>query len=108
MGRAFIFILTVAFCTGGSYAAPPVQRHRVGVVRSVNLLASVVTITSGDEKKPVDYVVDTERTRCRRDGAPARLADLAAGQPVEIYYRREAGAYVATEISWKSEPVAHP
>lgn len=90
------------------HAGVPVQHHLAGVVRAVNLKASIVTITPERESKPVDYIVETGRTRCRRDGEPARLADISASQLVEIYYRRESGSWVATEISWKSAPAVQP
>ena len=102
MKKMLLLTLAAIFWTGEIHALPPVQHRVAGVVRSVNLEKSLVTIASEGKDEPAEFAVEEKRTRLRRDGAPVLIGELEAGQRVEIYYRKETGGCVATEISWKS------
>jgi hypothetical protein len=55
-------------------------------------------------------VVKAGRTRLRHDGKKAAMEELSVGQAVHLYYKKELGEFVVTELSWKSPTLkeAHP
>ena len=102
MKKLFVLMVSLFFAMGEIHALPPAQHRVAGVVRSVNLEKSLVTIAPEGKDEPTEFAVEEKRTRLRRDAATVALSELGIGQRVEIYYRKETGGCVATEISWKS------
>jgi hypothetical protein len=80
---------------------PPHLRH--GVVKSIDAEKRVLTLEAGKKDDPTELTVVDGRTKLLCDKKPAVLGQLAAGQKVSLYYVLEAGVFVATEVSWRSD-----
>lgn len=106
MKKLLVLMVGWVFTAGEIGALPPVQHRVAGLVRSVNLEKSRVTITPEGRDEPTELAVEAKRTRLRREGVTVALSELGIGQRVEIYYRKEAEGCVATEISWRAGPAA--
>lgn len=88
-------------------AAPNPAHLTHGVAQSVDLEKRILVIVLIDSG-PSTFVVQVPRTRLREDGRSAMLSQLVVGRPVRVYYKREAGVFVATEIAWKRPPTPEP
>lgn len=99
-----VFFASVAFMTT-AHAMPPVPHlaHST-TVRAVDYEKRIVTLVAQGKDEPVAFVVENGRTKLTCDKRPAELKTLKAGQKVRLYYKREHGENVATEMAWTSAP----
>ena len=103
MKRASLFLVGWLLLASVASALPPMQHLARGTVAAIGPDAIVLTAASDAAKDvPTTFVVKAGRTRLRQDGRKATFESLRVGQPVRIYYRKEIGVWIATEVSWKS------
>lgn len=102
--KKIIVAVVVAVLWAGAAQALPVLAHRArnSVVRSVDVEKHLVLLEAEGRDEPTDFVVQEGRTRLRCDDRSAELKNLKVGQKVRLYYKREHGENVATEIAWNS------
>jgi len=79
-----------------------------GTVQSVDESKHVLVIASAERDQPLLFVLKAGRTRLRRNGKQATIGQLEVGQAVRVYYRKESGEWVATEVSWKAPTSPKP
>jgi len=104
----FLLLGIVALNPAGLRAMPNPPHLANGVVQSVDL-ENLMLVIVPDDAGPRIFVIQVPRTRLRVDGKTAVLSQLRVGCPVRVYYKKEGGAFVATEISWKrSVPPPQP
>ena len=101
---ALVFGVLFASVTTSHALTPVPHRALNTIVRLVDVERRIVTLKSDAKDEPTEFVVEEGRTRLRCDQKPATLKDLAVGQHVQLYYKREHGENVATEIAWSSGP----
>jgi hypothetical protein len=92
-------------------ALPHIAHWLKGTVRGIDAAARVVRIDPARPGDPTEVEIVTGRTVFHCNQQPAALGDLKEGQEVRIYYRKESGRAVATEVSWTQpapERGAHP
>ena len=97
-----LFVFPVAILC----ALPPTQHALNAVVRAVDADKRILRLEPGKADSPIELEVVAGRTRFRRDHEPAALADLVPRQNVHLYYVREPGRVIATEVTWKSGDTA--
>ena len=103
--RTLLFLVGWLFLTSIASALPPRQHLAKGVVAAIGPDAIVLTAAAESSKDtPTTFVIKAGRTRLRENGKKAVVESLKVGQPVRVYYRRELGVWVATEVSWKAAP----
>jgi hypothetical protein len=104
-----LFRLLVGFAAFSALTAvayPPVQHRAEGTVQSFDLEKSILVLNATNKSDPTVFVVKAGRTRFRRDGKTAVPEQLTVGQTIQLYYRKELGKWVVTEILWKSVPTS--
>jgi hypothetical protein len=105
MKRAFFVLIGLLFFTNIASALPPRQHLAKGTVAAIGPDAIVLTVEPAAAKDaPTTFAIKAGRTRLREDGRKAEMERLKVGQPVRVYYRKEMGVWVATEVSWKLAP----
>lgn len=105
MKRTFFLFVGLLFFTNVANALPPRQHLAKGTVAAIGPDAIVLTVeTSVTKDTPTSFAIKPGRTRVKEDGKKAALENLKVGQPVRVYYRKEMGVWVATEVSWKHAP----
>ena len=102
MKRTPLFLAGLLLLTNFAWALPPRQHLAKGSVATIEP-AAIVLNASADAAKdmPTTFVIKVARTRLREDGRKAAIESLKVGQSVRVYYRKEMGVWVATEVSWK-------
>ena len=94
------FVITLS--TPVASAMPPLQHRVDGVLKTINPEKLAIVVDSGKNDHPTTFAIQAGRTRFRRDGKSVTLEQLPVGVQLRLYYRREVGQDVATEISWKA------
>ncbi len=103
MKISHIFFVMVAVGVVAIAEAMPAMQHLVkGTVQSVDEGKHILVLKSTEGDQPSVFVVQEGRTRLRQDGKQATLGQLLVGQAVQVYYKKELGEWVATEVSWKA------
>ena len=85
--------------TVSGWALPPRQHSITGVIESVDWTSRRISLKPA-AATPALVLVWTDRTRFTKDAGCAKC-NLAVGQAVSIYYRREVGQNVLREVSAK-------
>lgn len=102
MKRTPLFLAGLLLLTNIASALPPRQRLAKGSVAAIGPDAIILDVTADAAKgAPTTFVIKAERTRLRENGKKAVVGSLQVGQPVRVYYRKEYGVWVATEVKWK-------
>lgn len=105
MKRTFFLVLGLLFFASVASALPPRQHLAKGTVAAIGPDAIVLTVeTTAAKDAPTSFAIKPGRTRLREDGRKVMLERPKVGQPVRVYYRKEMGVWVATEVSWKPGP----
>lgn len=105
MKRTLFLFVGLLFFTNVSSALPPRQHLAKGTVAAIGSEAIVLTVdTAVSKDMPTSFAIKAGRTRLREDGKATALERIKVGQPVRVYYRKEMGVWVATEVSWKNTP----
>ena len=105
MKRTLFFLVGLLFFTNVASALPPRQHLAKGTVAAIGPDAIVLTMeTAVTKDTPTSFAIKAGRTRVKEDGKKAALENLKVGQAVRVYYRKEMGVWVATEVSWKHAP----
>ena len=85
--------------------ALPLFAHALkGFVRSIDRGTQRLTIEPGTKDGVTEFAVVDGRTRLRWDKKAVTLNELTVGQTVRLYYKREAGRLIITEMEWTSAP----
>ncbi len=109
MKRILFFLVGSLFLTNLASALPPRQHLAKGTVAAIGPDAIVLAVpATAPTDAPTTFAIKAGRTRLREDGKKATLENLKVGQPVRVYYRKEMGVWVATEISWKPDTRSEP
>lgn len=105
MKLTLCFLAGLLFFTNIASALPPRQHLAKGTVSAIGPDAIVLTVdTAVSKDRPTSFAIKAGRTRLREDGKATALERIKVGQPVRVYYRKEMGVWVATEVSWKHAP----
>lgn len=103
MKAALRFLLGVLLLSGADVFALPSPPHQTeGAVAAIG--REKITLAPAPLKKdnPTSFAIQAGRTRFRNDGRRAAAEQLPVGQGVRLYYKKELGEWVATEIMWKT------
>lgn len=105
MKRTPLFLVGLLLFTNIASALPPRQHLAKGSVATIEP-AAIVLNASADAAKdmPTTFAIKAERTRLRENGRKAAIESLKVGQPVRVYFRKELGVWLATEVTWKRTP----
>jgi hypothetical protein len=102
MKRTPLFLAGLLLLTNIASALPPRQHLARGSVAAIGPDAIALNAAADAAKDmPTTFVIKVARTRLREDGRNAAVESLKVGQPVHVYYRKEYGVWVATEVAWK-------
>lgn len=99
--RTTLLLFGLLYCANIAGALPPRQHLAKGTVAAIApdfIALSAKTVTASDA--PTSFAIKAGRTRFREDGKKAVSERPKVGQPVRVYYRKEMGVWVATEVSW--------
>lgn len=86
------------------FALPPIPHRVNGTVSAVDANQIEIAREHPGKDLPTVFVLKEGRTHFRKDGKKVTTERPAVGKVVTLYYRKEMGEWVATEVSWKSEP----
>ena len=95
-----IFFVTSLLLLNVARALPPRQHLAQGTVAAIDRGEIVLAATPAGKDTPTVFAIKENRTRWRENGKKAPLDHLKVGQLVRVYYRKEMGTWVATEVSW--------
>ena len=103
MKRTILSFVGSLFLASLAHALPPTPHLAKGTVAAIATDTIVLAATADSPKdKPATFAIQAGRTRLREDGKKKTTVEtLKVGQPVRIYYRKEMGVWVATDVSWK-------
>lgn len=102
MKRTPLFLVGLLLLTNIASALPPRQHLAKGSVAAIGPDAIILDVAADAAKgAPTTFVIKAERTRLRENGKKVGAQRLKVGQPVRVYYRKEYGVWVATEVTWK-------
>ena len=104
MRRTLLFLVASLILTDVANALPPMQHLAQGSITTIDNAEIVLALTNVGKDTPAVFAIKLSRTRFRENGKKASLENLKLGQSVRIYYRKEMGTWVATEVSWKTAP----
>ena len=104
MKRTLLFLVASLILTDVASALPPMQHLAQGSITTIDDAEIVLALTKVGKDTPAVFAIKLGRTRFRENGKKASLENLKAGQSVRIYYRKEMGMWVATEVAWKAAP----
>lgn len=105
-------ILVILLMVTPAVALSPFQHRAKGTVTVIDTNILVIAPTPPD-KEPTTFVIKADRTTFRADGKKSPTLRPAVGEKVTLYYKKELGDCVATEVSWKttaspSDPKQNP
>jgi hypothetical protein len=95
-GLVIMLVLAVA----PAWALPLLSHALEGVVRAVDIKKRALEIDAGPTEGVREFIVVEGRTQLRRDKQAVTLDKLEVGQRVRLYYKRESGRLILTEIEW--------
>jgi hypothetical protein len=98
----FPFLLFLALAFTPAYALPPFAHSMQGIVRTIDADQHIVIVKRLAAEIPLEFVVIENRTRFRLNKKPATLAKLTPGSFVQLYYKREGGLLILTEVNWSN------
>lgn len=98
----FLFVILL-FSNAESFALPPRQHLAKGTVAAIDREQITVVPSRPEKDEPTSFTIQEGRTPLRKDGRSAPAEQLSVGQSVRLYYKREMGAWVATEVAWKTD-----
>lgn len=78
------------------------QHLAQGTIVAIDNTQVVLILTSAGKDTPAVFAIKTGRTRLRESGRNSSLENLKEGQRVRVYYRKEMGTWVATDVSWNA------
>lgn len=97
------FLLVVLLLSSAdAFALPPRQHLAKGTVATIAAEKIVVVPLRAEKDEPTSFAIQEGRTRFRKDGRKAAVEQLTVGQNVRLYYKKEMGVSVATEIAWQT------
>ncbi len=103
MKTTFRFLLVVLLFSGADVFALPSPSHQAeGTVVAIGREKISLAPAPSKENRPTSFAIQVGRTRFRKDGRVATAEQLPNGQSVRLYYKKELGAWVATEIMWEA------
>ncbi len=103
MKYPFKSLLGIVALFGSPAEGMPPRQHRAnGIVESFNRETSMLVIAQGEKNLRTGFIIKGGRTRLRQDGKKVTADQVPVGHPVRLYYKRELGTFVVTEISWRS------
>lgn len=85
-----------------AFALPPTQHLAKGTVAAVEHDKITLVLARPGKDEPASFTLQEGRTRFRQDGRKAALEQLPVGQNVRLYYKKEMGVWVATEVAWQT------
>ena len=100
MKRAPILLVASLLLLDVASALPPIQHLAQGTVVAIDRGEIVLAATPAGKDTPTVFAIKEKRTRLRENGKKASVEHLKVGQLVRVYYRKEMGTWVATEVSW--------
>ena len=89
LAGVFAIALAVSACAQTQTSPPPERRMRGERVAGTITAVKDSTLTIEDEQHQATTVVTSEETRVMKDGAPAKLTDLKAGDKVNVFGERK-------------------
>ena len=98
--RTLVVLLSSILLANFAMALPPRQHLARGAIAAVGPDEIVLAVMTAVKDAPTAFVIKRGRTRLRENGRKAPLENLKVGQRVRVYYRKEMGAWTATEVSW--------
>jgi hypothetical protein len=102
--RTLLFLVGSLILIPVAGALPPVQHFARGTISAIDNTKIVLALTNDGKDTPTTFTIKAGRTRFREDGKKASLETLKVGQSVWLYYRKEMGVWVATEVAWMASP----
>lgn len=100
--RLVILTALLGVFMASAHAMPPMQHRATGMVQVIDRMKSTITIIPNGKSEPETYLVQEGRTRLKCEGRRAKLEEVPVGAQVRLYYRRERGALVATQLECRA------
>ncbi len=95
----FPLLLLLALAPTPAHALPLFARSMQGIILTVDADKHLVIVKPLATEIAVEFVVVENRTRFRLNKKPTTLAKLTPGSVVQLYYKREGGRLILTEVN---------
>jgi len=97
-----LLIVALCFCPTRVVALPPIPHLAKGTVTAITSGRIEIALECPDKEALTSFVIRKSRTHFWKDGKRTADERPSVGESVRLYYRKESGEWVATEVSWKT------